>query len=157
MPFAVGTVTLSTGLLVRRWRPRWPHYILAVAAGMISAQVLDLAFGSATTQLDMAGRMTLDSLPLSFPDFPPDGFTEFSTAAYPAALSMAVLGLMQSAVIARSLAVKSRQSDVKFNQEALGQGLSNLLGSFFSCFTSCGSFNRSAANLAADARTPRRG
>jgi SulP family sulfate permease len=151
---AVGTVTLATGLLVRRWRPRWPHYIMAVAAGMISAQLLDLAFGSAITQLDMVGRMTLDSLPLSFPDFSPHGFAEFSTTAYPAALSMAVLGLMQSAVIARSLAVKSGQSDVNINQETIGQGLSNVVGSFFSCFTSCGSFNRSAANLAAGARTP---
>jgi len=155
-PFAlaVGTVTLATGLLVRRWRPRWPHYIMAVAAGMISAQLLVLVFGRVTTGLDMVGRMTLDSLPLSLPDFSPQGFAEFSTTAYPAALSMAVLGLMQSAVIARSLAVKSGQSDVNINQETIGQGLSNLVGSFFSCFTSCGSFNRSAANLTAGARTP---
>lgn len=151
---AVGSVTLATGLLVRRWRPRWPHYIVAVAAGMACAQLLALLFGTATANIDMVGQMTLDSLPLSLPDFSPHGFAEFSTTAYPAALSMAVLGLMQSAVIARSLAVKSGQSDVDINQETLGQGLSNLVGSFFSCFTSCGSFNRSAANLAAGARTP---
>jgi SulP family sulfate permease len=36
----------------------------------------------------------------------------------------------------------------------VGQGLSNVIGSFLSCFVSCASFNRSAANLEAGARTP---
>lgn len=155
-PYAlsVGLVTLASGLLVRRWRRRWPHYIVAVAVGMAFAALLNLVFGTATTQIEMVGRMTLDSLPFSLPDFSPQGFAEFSTTAYPAALTMAVLGLMQSAVIARSLAVKSGQSNIDINQETVGQGLSNVAGSFLSCFTSCGSFNRSAANLAAGARTP---
>jgi SulP family sulfate permease len=150
----VGLLTLLSGLVVRRFRPRWPHYIIAVAVGMAAAALLGLGFGTATARIEMVGQMTLEPLPLSLPDFSPSGFAEFSTTAYPAALSMAVLGLMQSAVIARSLAVKSGQSGVDINQETVGQGLSNVVGSFLSCFTSCGSFNRSAANLAAGAVTP---
>jgi len=66
---------------------------------------------------------------------------------------IAFLGLMQSAVIARAMAVKSGQT-IDINQEVIGQGLSNLGGAFMSCYPSCGSFNRSAANYEAGGRTP---
>jgi SulP family sulfate permease len=49
--------------------------------------------------------------------------------------------------------VKSEQR-IDGNQEFIGQGLSNLVGSFFSSYASCGSFNRSGVNYAAGARTP---
>jgi SulP family sulfate permease len=155
-PYAVttGLVTLLVGLGIKRWRPSWPHYILAVLAGMLTAQILDALLGSATTRIDMVGYMEMSLLPLSAPDFSAQGFAEFAAVAYPATVSMAVLALMQSAVIARSLAVKSGQQDIDINQETVGQGLSNIVGGFFSCFVSCGSFNRSAANLEAGARTP---
>jgi SulP family sulfate permease len=68
-----------------------------------------------------------------------------------------VLALMQSAVIARNTAAKSGQQGMDINQEVVGQGLSNIVGSLLSCFASCGSFNRSAANLEAGARTPMAG
>ncbi|VFM96766.1 MAG: sulfate permease, SulP family [Candidatus Kentron sp. G] len=72
---------------------------------------------------------------------------------YTAAFVLAFLGLMQSCVIARAMAIKSGQN-VDMNQEVLGQGLSNIGGSFLSCFPSCGSFNRSASNIESGARTP---
>ena len=40
------------------------------------------------------------------------------------------------------------------NQEFVGQGLSNIVGSFFSSYVATGSFNRSAVNAEAGARTP---
>ncbi len=61
---------------------------------------------------------------------------------------------MQTSVIARSAAAKSGQQGLDINQEVIGQGLSNIVGSFLSCFPSCGSFNRSAANLETGAKTP---
>jgi SulP family sulfate permease len=64
-----------------------------------------------------------------------------------------VLGLMEAVSIARSIAVKSGQR-IDGNQEFIGQGLSNVVGSFFSAYPSSGSFNRSGANYEAGARTP---
>jgi SulP family sulfate permease len=49
--------------------------------------------------------------------------------------------------------VKSEQR-IDGNQEFIGQGISNVIGSFFSSYASCGSFNRSGVNYAAGARTP---
>lgn len=150
----VAVVTVVAGLTIRRLRPKWPHYILAVIIGMVMTQIINLIVGSAQARIDMLGYMHLSLLPLSAPDFAPESFAEFANFAYPAAIGMAVLGLMQSAVIARSLAAKSGQEGLNINQEVMGQGLSNIVGSFLSCFISCASFNRSAANLEAGARTP---
>ncbi len=155
-PYAVvvGILTVASGLLIRRKRPKWPHYILAVGIGMIATQIINALVGTSQAKIDMLGYMHFSAFPLSAPDFSPETFAEFSTFAYPAAIGIAVLGLMQSAVIARSLAAKSGQEGLNMNQEVVAQGLSNLAGSFLSCFASCGSFNRSAANLEAGARTP---
>jgi SulP family sulfate permease len=149
----VGTITVVSGLIVKRWLKKWPYLIVAVVMGMLVAQLLDLLFGSATVNLDKLGTMTLSPLPFSAPDFSPENFAEVAEGLYTAAFVVAVVGLMQSSVIARAMSAKSGQY-VDMNQEVVGQGLSNIGGSFFSCFPSCGSFNRSAANVEAGAITP---
>jgi SulP family sulfate permease len=155
-PYAVmvGVITVASGLLIKRLRPKWPHYIMAVGVGMLTAWILGMLVGSATAHIDMLGYMKFTAVPFSAPDFSPENFGPFANYAYPAAMGMAVLGLMQSSVIARSMAAKSGQQGLDINQEVIGQGLSNVTGSFLSCFTSCGSFNRSAANIEAGAKTP---
>jgi Sulfate permease and related transporters (MFS superfamily) len=155
-PFAmaIGGVTVATGLIVRHYRRRWPHYIIAVVVGSLFAQALNLFWSASRMDIYFLGYLSFSALPFSAPDFSPQGFAEFSTAAYPAAISMTVLALMQAAVIARNTAAKSGQQGLDVNQEIIGQGLGNVVGSLFSCFVSCGSFNRSAANLEAGAKTP---
>jgi sulfate permease, SulP family len=149
----VGTVTVISGLIVKRWLKKWPYLIIAVIVGMLTAQLLDWLLGSATVNLDKLGMMTLSPLPLSAPDFSPENFAEAAEGLYTAALVIAIVGLMQTSVIARTMSAKSGQY-VNINQEVIGQGLSNMGGSFFSCFPSCSSFNRSAANLESGAKTP---
>jgi len=151
--FFVGTITVISGLIVKRYFKKWPYLIVCVIVGMIAAALLELVFGSATVNLDKLGTMALSVLPLSAPDFSPENFAEAAEGLYTAAFVLAFLGLMQSCVIARAMAVKSGQH-INMNQEVIGQGLSNMGGSFLSCFPSCGSFNRSASNLETGARTP---
>jgi sulfate permease, SulP family len=64
-----------------------------------------------------------------------------------------MLGLTEAVSIARAIAVRSEQR-IDGNQEFIGQGLSNIAGSFFSAYASSGSFNRSGVNYEAGARTP---
>lgn len=147
-----GLATLLSGLWIRRHRRAWPHLIIAVVVGTLVGWLIDGLFGSANTRIDKLGTLTLEAIPFQLVNFSPDALVVYEDLL-PSAFLIALLGLMQSAVIARSLAVKTGQQ-VNMNQEIVGQGLSNLAGSFLSCFASCGSFNRSAANLAAGARTP---
>ena len=71
----------------------------------------------------------------------------------PAALAVTLFALTEAVSIARSLAARSGQL-IDGNQEFFGQGLSNILGSFFSSYVAPGSFNRSGVNFEAGARTP---
>jgi len=71
----------------------------------------------------------------------------------PESFAIALLGLIEAVSIARSIASKSHQR-IDGNQEFIGQGLSNMVGSFFSSYAGSGSFTRSGINYASGARTP---
>ena len=86
---------------------------------------------------------------MTLPDFSPDAV---GSVVFPA-LVVTMLGLTEAVSISRSIAVKTEQR-IDGNQEFIGQGLANLVGSFFSGYATSGSFNRSGVNHAAGARTP---
>jgi len=83
------------------------------------------------------------------PDFSPDTIRK----TLPVALAVTLLSLTEAVSIARAIAVKSGQR-IDASQEFIGQGLSNIAGSFCSAYASSGSFNRSGLNYEAGARTP---
>jgi len=64
-----------------------------------------------------------------------------------------LLGLIEAVSISRAVATKSNQR-INSNQEFIGQGMSNMFGSFFSSYAGSGSFTRSGINYEAGARTP---
>jgi len=70
----------------------------------------------------------------------------------PAALVMALLGFMEATSISKAIAAKTKQR-VDTNKELIGQGLANIVGSFFQAYTVSGSFSRSAIAAQAGART----
>ncbi len=150
---SVGIVTVLSGLLIKHYYPKLPFLIIAVVIGMLFSAGLELILGETSVGLDKLGTMSLSALPLSSPDFSPENFAEASQGLLPAAFVIAFLGLIQASLIARAMAIKSGQC-IDINQEVLGQGISNLAGSFVSCFPSCSSFNRSASNFESGGRTP---
>lgn len=150
---SLGILTVATGMLVKRLYPRQPAIIIAVIVGMSGGWLLDVLFGAGNINVDKLGYLSLEILPLSAPDFSPTNFYEAAEGLMMGGFIIAFLGLMQSAVIARAMAVKSGQH-VDVDQEVIGQGLSNVVGSFLSCYPSCGSFNRSASNIETGGKTP---
>ena len=106
---------------------------------------------SATTS---PGIRTVGALPAHLPPFSlPDLSLATIKKMAPSALAVTMLALTEAVSIARAVAVRSEQR-IDGNQEFIGQGLSNIFGSFFSGYASSGSFNRSGLNYAAGARTP---
>lgn len=71
----------------------------------------------------------------------------------PSAVAVGMLGLVTSLSIARSLSARSEQL-LDANQEVRAQGLSNIVGAFFSGYLSSGSFTRSGLSYEAGARSP---
>ncbi len=82
---------------------------------------------------------------------------DFSLAAFKKlggeAFAVALLGLIEAVSISRAVATKTEQR-VNSSQEFIGQGMSNLVGSFFSCNAGLGSFTRTGVNYEAGAKTP---
>lgn len=68
------------------------------------------------------------------------------------AFVMALIGFMEATSISRALAAKTREK-LDPNQELIGQGLANIVGSFFQSYTVSGSFSRSAVAARAGAQT----
>lgn len=146
----VGAVTLLVGILVRRHYPKFPYMIAAMIAGSLFALGLELLPSFARSQ----GILTVTALPAALPQFsvPPFSLEALrKTASIAVAITM--LGLTEAVSIARSIALRSEQR-IDGNQEFIGQGLSNVFGSFFSAYASSGSFNRSGLNYEAGAKTP---
>ncbi|PWB48227.1 MAG: sodium-independent anion transporter [Nitrosomonadales bacterium] len=68
------------------------------------------------------------------------------------ALVISLVGFMEAISIAKAIAAKTKER-IDPNQELLGQGISNIVGSFSQAFPVSGSFSRSAVNLNAGAKT----
>lgn len=149
-PYAVfvGATTLIGGLLAKRFLPQVPYMLAALVIGGLAYLGLDWVTGHAT-QVSTIGAMPATLPPLSVPDFSLEAFK----ALAPAAFAVTLFALTEAVSISRSLAIKSGQH-IDSNQEFIGQGLSNIAGSFFSAYVATGSFNRSAINYAAGAKTP---
>lgn len=145
----VATFTLAAGILAKMFTPRLPYMIVAMLVGSILAYFLNRLEGFDTTHIVLVGALPAGFPPLSVPDF---SYSTIHKILFPA-LIVTMLALTEAVSISRAIAVKSEQR-IDGNQEFIGQGISNLIGSFFSGYASCGSFNRSGVNYAAGARTP---
>ncbi len=147
---SVGMITLLVGIFVKRRYPRLPYMIAAMIAGTLYT----LALGW-IPQLDAHNQIaTVKALSGIFPHFvAPDFSLEALRKTASIAVAVTMLGLTEAVSIARAIAVRSEQR-IDGNQEFIGQGLSNIAGSFFSAYASSGSFNRSGVNYESGARTP---
>jgi MFS superfamily sulfate permease-like transporter len=99
------------------------------------------------------GGAIVGKVPEGLPSFTmPDITTKSFFKLLPTAIIISLLGFMEAIAIAKAMAAKTGQK-IDANQELIGQGLANILGSCGSSYTSSGSFSRSAVNLQAGAVT----
>ncbi len=145
----VAVLTLVTGLLSKRFFPKVPYMITAMGVGSIAAVILNQILGQAVTGIGTVGALPASLPPLSAPDLSLSTIKDLA----PTAFAVTLFALTEAVSIARSLAARSGQH-LDGNQEFIGQGLSNVAGSFFSGYVATGSFNRSGLNYEAGAKTP---
>ncbi|MDX5333183.1 MAG: STAS domain-containing protein, partial [Gammaproteobacteria bacterium] len=129
--------------------PRIPYMIVAMVVGSLVSVVLNLLYGQEHTGIETVGALPAQLPPLSAPDLSLTTIKELA----PLTVAATLFALTEAVSIARSLAARSGQH-LDGNQEFKGQGLSNIVGSFFSAYVATGSFNRSGVNYEAGARTP---
>lgn len=141
----IAGVTLATAWLAKRLVPKMPYLLV----GMVAGSLVALYLGRYTDSIPLVGEIPAHLPPLSSPDL---SFTTIKMLA-PEAFAVALLGLIEAVSISRAVATKSGQR-IDSNQEFIGQGVSNMAGSFFSSYAGSGSFTRSGINYEAGAKTP---
>jgi SulP family sulfate permease len=141
----VGLITIVVCVVCKRIWPKSPHMLFATLGAMLFAFWMN----QSGNEVLMVREVSSSYLRLSSP------FSGFSyvNPMLGGIIAVAVLGLVEAISISRSVAMKSRQQ-LDSNQEFIGQGISNIVGSFFSCYVSSGSFTRSGVNYSSGAQTP---
>lgn len=142
---AVAALTLLVAIVIKKYFSKLPNLLFGMVAGSVLAWLL----GGEQHGLKMIG-----AVPGELPSFSwPDLSTANIRILAPQAFAIALLGLIEAVSISRAIASKSMQR-IDGNQEFIGQGLSNMIGSFFSSYAGSGSFTRSGINYTAGAVTP---
>lgn len=141
----LGLGTLALGVAFKLLAPRWPGLLLSLVFSALVVWLLPGVFGHVQLVSAFAGRLPpLSPLPLDL---------ELILRLLPSAVAVGMLGLVTSLSIARSLSARSEQL-LDANQEVRAQGLSNMVGAFFSGYLSSGSFTRSGLSYEAGACSP---
>jgi SulP family sulfate permease len=134
---AVGVGTLAVMLIFDRWSKRFPVALAAMALAAVVPLVLGPGSG-----IRLVGEVAPigSGLPaFRLPCLDPTLYRE----VFPAAVAIAVIGLMEAVSIGQALALKHGQR-VNFDQEFMGQGLSHIAAAFLQGIPGSGSFSRSA-------------
>jgi SulP family sulfate permease len=142
---AIALITLVSAILCKKLAPKAPNLLL----GMIVGSLLAIYLQAFTDSISLVGEIPAHLPPLTMPNF---SLTTIKTLA-PEAFAVALLGLIEAVSISRAIATKSNQR-INSNQEFIGQGMSNIVGSFVSSYAGSGSFTRSGINYEAGAKTP---
>ena len=101
----------------------------------------------------IGGGAVVGTIPSGLPSISlPKMNFEVMTDLFSMVIIISILGFMEAISIAKAMAVRTGQR-LNPNQELIGQGLANIVGSMGQSYACSGSFSRSAVNLGAGALT----
>jgi SulP family sulfate permease len=138
--------TVAIIILLRRWRPTWPGFLIAVAG----ATLICVAFGIHTETIETRfGGIPMDLPRLALPHIPLDRTRELFPSAFTIAFLAGVESLL-SAVVADGMIGGRHRS----NCELIAQGAANVASALFGGLPATGALARTATNVRSGARTP---
>lgn len=146
-PFTLGIGVLSMVLILlsRRIHRAFPGALLAMVIGIL------LVWGLG---LDQQGVKILGEVPAGLPSM---SLPTFDMGTWqqllPAALTISLVGFMESFAVAKAVQQKHKDYEVDANQELLGLGVANVGAAFFQGYPVTGGFSRTAVNDQAGARS----
>ena len=145
--FTVAIGTMIIAIIIKEFIKPLSRYYMLIA--MILGSVLAILLGGETNGVETVGKIPSNLPPFRVPEINLENVRKLSSGA----MTLALLGLIEAVAIARSISLASHQR-IDANQEFKGQGLSNIIASFFSSYMGSGSFTRSGVNYQAGAKTP---
>ena len=142
---ALGATAIIILLLIKRMKRKIPAPLIVVVLGILAVYALNL-----TTM----GVKIVGEVPSGFPSF---SFPQINLNALqillPTALTISFVSFMESIAVAKAIQKKHKDYEIDNNQELMGLGLANIVGSFFKSFPVTGGFSRTAVNDQAGAKT----
>lgn len=143
LAIAVGAIVTLVG--VRRWKKTAPGPLFVVVLGLVVTWGMGLA---------EAGVAIVGEVPRGLPaPFLPPLTGADVLALVPTALTISLVGFMESVAVAKVYAARNGY-DIDANRELVGLGFANLAGALFRSYPVTGGFSRTAVNAQAGARTP---
>ncbi len=141
---AMGLGAIGIMVYLRRRHPKLPGVLVAV----VVATLVSVVIGFADRGGDVVGAIPAGLPALSMPMLDLGMASTLVTSA----VIIALVGFMEAISIAKAMAARTKDR-IDPNQELIGQGLANIVGSFSQSYPVSGSFSRSAVNLDAGGRT----
>lgn len=141
---AIGIVSFLSISIIKHLSKSMPASLIALVIATAALMIFDL---------EQKSVAVIGEIPIGLPSFaiPHVTFSLLSSLAGPTVV-IALVSFAETYSVGKAISIKSKQK-VDIDQEFIGQGLANLIGSFFHCYPVSGSFSRSAINFAAGAKT----
>jgi len=128
----------------KKYVPKIPGVLVAVA----SLTTISYLIG-----FEQMGGSVVGTIPEGLPGLTlPNLNLELIGNLLPTAIVISLVGFMEAISIAKAMAAKTKDK-IDPNQELIGQGIGNIVGSFGQSYPTSGSFSRSAVNIGAGAKT----
>ncbi|CAN5405132.1 sulfate permease [soil metagenome] len=138
----IGSIVLMKMLKI--WKSTFPAALTVVILGTLAAYLFNL---------QNQGLSIVGSIPSGLPGFEIVAIsTDDIRFLWPTILAIALISFMESIAVAKAMASK-RGYKIDANQELIGLGSANLVGSFFQAYPTTGGFSRTAVNDQAGAAT----
>ncbi len=143
---ALSVASLAIILVVRRLRPTWPGFLIAVIAGALAVAFLHVPVDTIGSRF---GGIPASLPAFAFPHIPIGRTIELFPSAFTIAFLAGVESLL-SAVVADGMIGGHHRS----NCELVAQGVANVGAALFGALPATGALARTATNVRAGARSP---
>ena len=142
---AIGLGGVLVILGVKTYFKSIPGPLLAVVLGVVLVYGLELNNAGVKIVGEVPGGLPALALPMVS--------SSSIMVLMPAALTIALVGFMESIAVAKAIQSKHKDYQINANQELIALGISNIGGSFFKAFPTVGGFSRTAVNDQSGAKT----
>ena len=141
----IGMIAVAIIFVFRKIDKRIPSALIVVVLGIVIMRF----FGKNLTDVSI-----VKNIPSGLPSFGiPTIELEQIRELFPIALTLVMVGYLETISIGKSQETKQDVYKVRPNQELIALGLSNIFGSFFKAYPTASSFSRSAINQESGAKT----
>ena len=141
----IGLASIVLIIILRMINKKIPSALLVVILGILIMRFFGTSFNDVAIVKEIPSGLPF----FGVPEFELDQIKEL----LPIALTLVMVGFLETISIGKSLEAKQDEYRIRPNQELIALGLSNIFGSFFKAYPSTSSFSRSAINAESGAKT----